>query len=62
MRKREKLHYVTLYMKSGAKIRGYYADDEYDGIYDAWSYKRTILYFRNCEVITSEVACIEWGL
>lgn len=61
MRKREKLHHVTMYMKSGAKIRGYYADDEYDVIYESWI-ERTFMTFRNCEVKVSEVACIEWGL
>ena len=55
-------HSIKVYLKGGAIIIAKYDVDEYDDIYDSWKYGKKFMSFSNCEILSSEVAAIEWDL
>lgn len=54
------LRTVKVFLKQGAIINATYEVDEYDDIYDSWKEGRKHMTFYNCEILTSEVAAIQW--
>lgn len=55
-------HSIKVYLKQGSIIIAEYDVDDYDDIYDSWKDGRKFMSFSNCEILTDEVAAIEWDI